>query len=94
MPLKQLSWSAVKRPWAKREVPLSDKDILNQLAGLTGLGWTVSFLGFLSTVVGYGNMFVARLATSPQSLLYLGTVFFVATLGLDRLTERLTEADE
>jgi len=27
----------------------------------------------------------------PQSLLYIAAVFFVATLGLDRLTQRLSE---
>lgn len=67
------------------------KDLLNQLAGLTGLGWTTSTLGFLSTVVGYGNGIVSRLAVEPQSLLYLGGMFFLATLGLDRLVKRSTE---
>ncbi|WP_431358717.1 hypothetical protein [Halovenus amylolytica] len=67
------------------------KDLLNQLAGITGLGWTTSMLGFLSTVVGYGNGIVSRLVTEPQSLLYLGGVFFLATLGLDRLVNRTTE---
>lgn len=62
----------------------SDKDLLNQLTGLTGLGWTTSILGYLSTVIGYGNSLVIRIA-DPQSLLYLGAGFFVATLGLDRL---------
>ncbi len=63
----------------------SDKDLLNQLTGLTGLGWTTSMLGYLSVVIGYGNSLVIRFVTDPQSLLYLGAGFFVATLGLDRL---------
>jgi hypothetical protein len=70
------------------------KDLLNQLAGLTGLGWTTSTLGFLSTVVGYGNGIVSRLVIEPQSLLYLGGMFFLATLGLDRLVKRTAEESE
>ncbi|WP_415379522.1 hypothetical protein [Halosimplex sp. TS25] len=58
-----------------------------QLAGITGLGWTTSTLGFLSTVLGYGNSIVGRLVTDPQSLLYVGSVCFLATLGLDRLAK-------
>lgn len=63
------------------------KDVLNQLAGITGLGWTTSVLGFLSTVVASGNSIVSRLVADPQSLLYVGAVFFVATVGLDRLAD-------
>ena len=54
----------------------------------SGIGWTASALGFLSTVVGYGNSIVTRLVAEPQSFLYIGGVFLLATLGLDRLTER------
>lgn len=70
------------------ELSPPDTDTLDQLAGVTGVGWTASALGFLSTVVGYGNSIVTRLVAEPQSLLYIGSVFLLATLGLDRLTER------
>lgn len=69
-----------------------DGETLHQLAGFTGFGWTVSLLGFLSTVIGYGNTIVSRLVTDPHSLLYLGGVFFLATLGLDHLADE--ESDE
>lgn len=62
-----------------------DSDALDQLAGITGLGWTASALGFASTLVGYGNELVLRLVTDPVSLLYAGALLFLATLGLDRL---------
>lgn len=65
-----------------------DKDLLNQLSGLTGMGWTASVLGYLSTVMGYGNGLVSRLVAEPQSLLYVGGSFFLLTLGLDRLQSR------
>lgn len=65
-----------------------DKDLLNQLSGFTGMGWTASVLGYLSTVMGYGNGLVSRLVAEPQSLLYVGGSFFLLTLGLDRLQSR------
>jgi hypothetical protein len=40
-----------------------------------------SVLGHATTVIGY----VARVVSDPQSFLYAGDVFFLATLGLDRL---------
>ncbi|GAA0193873.1 MULTISPECIES: hypothetical protein [Halobaculum] len=61
-------------------------DAIDQVAGITGLGWTASLLGYLSTVIGYSN----SLITNPQTLLYVGSVFFVTTLGLDRLRSRLS----
>lgn len=73
---------------------VSDEDLLYQLGGITGLGWTVSLLGYLSTVIGYGNSLVTRLVAEPQSLLYLGGVFFVATFGLDRLQNSIFSEDE
>jgi hypothetical protein len=76
---------------AMQRLPWVEKDLLDQLAGLTGFGWTASILGFLSTVLGYGNGIVSRLVTDPQSLLYLGVVFFLVTLGLDRLAKPLQE---
>ena len=67
--------------------------MLYRLAGVTGVGWTLSLLGYLSTVVGYGNSLVTRLVADPQSLLYLGSVLFVATVGLDRLQATQTVED-
>lgn len=72
----------------------SDDAVLDQLAGITGLGWTASILGYLGTVVGFGNSLVARLAVDPQSLLYLGGVLFVTTLGLDRLRNALSDREQ
>ena len=67
---------------------MSNNETLSQLAGITGLGWTASLFGFISTMIGYGSNFVPRLIAGPQSFLYLGAVFFLATLGLDRLNDR------
>jgi len=71
-----------------------DTDRAEQLAGLTGLGWTTSALGFLGTALGYGNSVVSRLVTEPSSLLYVGAVCFLATLGLDRIANRAAEGNE
>lgn len=74
-----------------KETLQSERDLLTQLSGLTGLGWTASILGYLTTLIGYGNAIVVRVA-EPQSLLYLGIGLFLATLGLDRLrTDRERE---
>ena len=62
-----------------------NEESLDQVAGVTGVGWTASLLGYLGTMVGYGN----TLITNPQSLLYLGGVLLVTTLGLDRLRTAL-----
>lgn len=62
-----------------------NRDVIDQLAGLTGLGWTASALGFAATLVGYGNSVVLRFVTDPTSLLYAGALLFLATLGLDHL---------
>jgi uncharacterized membrane protein SpoIIM required for sporulation len=74
-----------------------DNEVLDQLAGLTGLGWTGAILGYLGTVFGYGTSLVSRLAVEPHSLLYLGCALFAATLGLDRLqavrSDRTEEPD-
>lgn len=73
-----------------REKIRSDENTLDQLAGITGLGWTTSMLGFLGTAFGYGSSLVAK----PTALLYLGGAFFLATVGLDRLRNRQeSEAD-
>lgn len=76
-----------------RSIHDTDKDLLNQLTGLTGLGWTTSVLGYLSTVIGYGNGLISRLVAEPQSLLYVGGGFFVLTLGLDRFRNRLLDGE-
>ncbi|SFR92960.1 hypothetical protein SAMN05216559_1190 [Halomicrobium zhouii] len=72
-------------------IPRPNRDALDQLAGFTGLGWTTSILGFLSTAMGYGNALVSRFVTDSRSLLYVGVVFFLATLGLDRLANAARE---
>lgn len=71
----------------------TNADTAEQLAGITGLGWTTSTLGFLGTALGYGNSVVSRLVTDPQSLLYVGSVCFVATLGLDRIAKLPRDGD-
>ncbi|MUV88046.1 hypothetical protein GJ631_16160 [Natronomonas sp. CBA1123] len=70
----------------------SDRDGLDQLAGITGLGWTASIIGYLGTAIGIGNTLVARVA-DPQSLLYLGAVLFAATFGLDRLRDKRSSGE-
>lgn len=72
---------------------VSDSNVLDQLAGITGIGWTVSILGYVSAAIGYGTVFISRLVTDPQSLLYLGGVLFMTTLGLDRLRDRRSKSE-
>lgn len=69
-----------------KEADVSTRDTLNQLAGFTGLGWTTSVVVLLTTLIHSGNGPVSRLVVNPRVLLYLGAVFFVITLLLDRLT--------
>jgi hypothetical protein len=64
-----------------------DEDTLSQVAGITGLGWTASLLGYLSIVLGHGS----SLVTNPLSLLYLGGILLVATLGLDQLKSTVSD---
>lgn len=71
----------------------SETDLVDQIAGITGLGWTASLLGYLITVVGYGNSVISRLVVDPRSLLYVGSVLLVVTVGLDRFQRTLTEQD-
>ena len=70
-----------------------DTDTLDQLAGLTGIGWTASILGYLVSAIGIGNSVVTRVVAEPVSLLYLGGVLLVATLGLDRLQNSLSTGE-
>lgn len=71
----------------------SETDYVDQIAGITGLGWTASLLGYLITVIGYGNSVISRLVVEPRSLLYVGSLLLVVTLGLDRFQRLLTEKE-
>lgn len=71
----------------------SKKEVLTQFAAITGLGWTASLLGYLSAVIGYSNTIVTRVAPNSQSLLYVGGLLLVTTLGLDRLEQTLSNPD-
>jgi hypothetical protein len=73
---------------------VSTDDLLDQLAGITGLGWTTALIGSLVSLIGLGGSVVTRVVADPLSLLYLGGVLFVATLGLDRLNRSDTGSDE
>lgn len=73
---------------------LSDEQVLDELAGITGLGWTASVLGALGSLAGYGNSIFSTLAVGPLSLLSLGIACFLATLGLDRLRRNAVETDD
>lgn len=73
-----------------KQMSVLDNDVLDRVAGITGVGWTVSILSYLATIIGYGNGLVTRLTVDPQSLLYLGGALFVATFGLDRLRNTLS----
>lgn len=73
-------------------IPRLNRDTLDQLAGFTGVGWTTSILGFLSTLMGYGNSLFSRFVADSRSLLYVGVVFFLATLGLDRLANASSDS--
>lgn len=72
---------------------VSDVDVLDQIAGLTGLGWTAALLGYLASAIGSGNSLLTRLVVDPQSLLYVGGVLLVTTFGLDRLRDVLSKAE-
>jgi len=80
-----LAYSEDDLPMHLKELPTFDPELFYQLAALTGIGWTVSLLGFLSTLLGWGDEYVTRLFVEPRVLLYLGIVLFVATVGLDWL---------
>jgi len=73
--------------------PTSKGELLDQLAGLTGIGWTVSILGFLSAVLDIGPALVERLGPDPESLLAVGVALFVATAVLDRLRRSVTDGE-
>jgi hypothetical protein len=77
-----------------RKMLVPDDDRLYQLGGITGFGWTVSLLGYLSSLIGHGNSLIARLVTEPQSLLYIGGVLFLATFGIDRLQSSVSNTEE
>lgn len=69
----------------------SDVNTLDQLAGITGVGWTVSILGYVSAILGHEIAVISRFVAGPESLLYLGAALFLATVGLDRLRDRCSE---
>ena len=77
---------------ARSWTPAIDDETLYKLAGLTGVGWTASLLGFLGTMIGYGNGIVSRLLIGPRSLLYVGVALFLTTLGLDRLAKSIPDS--
>ncbi len=94
--ITQVSWSEkVRFPFSMQisRPSWSKKQALENLVGLAGLGWTASLLAFFSTALGYGTSIITRLVTTPQSLLYFGAALFVATLGLDRLSKKLSEEE-
>ena len=64
-----------------------DKELLNQLAALTGLVWTLSLLAYMSMLAGYGTELLSSIVTAPRTLLALSLVAFLVTVGLDRLRE-------
>lgn len=75
---------------SQKQELVSDTNVLYQLAGITGLGWTALILGYVSTVIGYGHSHIPE----PQSLLYLAGVLFVVTFGLDRAGDGLSNGDQ
>jgi hypothetical protein len=60
-------------------------DVRDQLAGLTGFGWTTALVGSLPVLVSAGHSTGTRIVDDPVSHLSLGGVLFVASLGLDRV---------
>lgn len=78
----------------REKLPSPNGETLSQLAGVTGVGWTTSILGFLTTVIGYGNSLISRFMADSRSFLYAGVVFFLMTVGLDRIANRLAEENE
>lgn len=74
----------------QRQPSATELDFLDQIAGITGVGWTASLLGYLMTVIGYGNSIISRLVVEPRSLLYVGSTLFVVTLGLDRVQRMIS----
>lgn len=64
-----------------------DASVLERAAGVTGVGWTASALGYLGAAIGVGDTPISN----PQSLLYLGVVCFLATVGIDRLNDRRSD---
>ncbi|AGN02287.1 hypothetical protein L593_11720 [Salinarchaeum sp. Harcht-Bsk1] len=73
---------------------LSDEQFLHELAGITGLGWTASTLGFIGSLIWYGDAPGGSHPLESRVLLYLGICCFVATIGLDALRTVLDDAGE
>ena len=73
---------------------LSDEQFLHELAGITGLGWTVSTLGFIGSLIWYGDVPGGSDPLESRALLYVGICCFVATVGLDALRTVVDDGGE
>jgi len=73
---------------SRTQLSVTDTDALDRLAVFTGLGWTTSMLGYLTTAVGHATL--PGPVADPRLLLSVGVVLLMATLGLDRLQNRLS----
>lgn len=76
---------------ARRQMFDVEPDVIDQLAGVTGVCWTASILAYLGTAFGYGAGLGLRFVVEPRLLLVLGCVFLVATFGLDELQRTRSE---
>lgn len=74
-------------------IPSLEGETIDQVAGITGIGWTTSLLVFLTTAIGYSNSLISRFMSDSRVFLYAGVVFFLMTLGLDRVANRLPDDD-
>jgi hypothetical protein len=72
----------------------STEDALDQLDGITGLGWTAALIGYLVSLIDLGGSVLTEVVPDTASLLSLGGVLFAPTLGLDRLNRSAAESDE
>mgnify|MGYP000580871393 CR=1 FL=1 len=71
---------------------LADEELLHELAGITGVGWTASSLGFIGSLLWYGDGIGASHSLATRALLYLAIASFLATLGLDALRSVVGDA--
>lgn len=74
-----------------KRIPSLEGETIDQMAGIAGVGWTTSLLAFLTTVIGYSNSVISRFMSDSRIFLYAGVVFFLMTLGLDRVANRLPD---
>lgn len=73
---------------------LSDDAVLHELAGITGVGWTASSLGFIGSLVWYGNAPGPSQPLGSWVLLAVAIGCFVTTVGLDAFRSVISDADE